>query len=225
MWLHGVGEADGTFWHRAFLPLDDVAGLRRLYPTAAARTLSAPALGGEPCAAWFDLASYPLTADEPEAWPEESPEACGEPRECTTALSESVARIHRLLDSLAEEGVATERIVLGGFSQGGALALAAGLCHRRRLAGLVCVSGWCTQRTQLASRVHAANARARILLCSGTSDPVVPFALAKRSAAALEAAMPTGRSVRFEKADRGRHPPTQREVLVVTQFIRECFGG
>ena len=60
--------------------------------------------------------------------------------------------------------------MLGGFSQGGATALAAALSYHRRLAGLVCISGWCPDRTR--PRAHAANAALPIFFSYGTADPV-----------------------------------------------------
>ena len=112
--------------------------------------------------------------------------------------------------------------MLGGFSQGGATALAAGLSYHRRLAGLVCISGWCPDRTQ--PRAHAANAAVPVFFSYGTADPVVTFPLAHQSALALKVALPGG-AVTVEKFDRGTHPPKRPELAMAADFIRRRLSS
>ena len=72
-----------------------------------------------------------------------------------------------------ERGVPSEQIVLAGFSQGGAIALAAGLRHARPLAGIVALSTYLPISATLASERSAANARTPIFWGHGSADPVV----------------------------------------------------
>src|SRR5690606_26971875 len=66
-----------------------------------------------------------------------------------------------------------DRVVLAGFSQGGAVALHAGLRHAARLAGIIALSTYLPFRTRLASELSAANREAPVLMCHGSQDAVV----------------------------------------------------
>lgn len=96
---------------------------------------------------WFEIVSTPLGLDEPE-------EPSG-----PSGLRETVHSLHATLDGLVADGLRSERILLGGFSQGGAAALAAALCYPARLAGVVCISGWAPIRDTLEATMHHANRR------------------------------------------------------------------
>ncbi|MGN6382131.1 MAG: alpha/beta hydrolase, partial [Dyella sp.] len=86
-----------------------------------------------------------------------------------------------------ERGVPSERIVLAGFSQGGAIALAAGLRHAQKLAGIVALSTYLPLGAALAAERSAANAGVPIFWGHGTMDPVVILQRGLDSRAALEA--------------------------------------
>ena len=84
-------------------------------------------------------------------------------------------------------GVSEERIVLAGFSQGGAIALQAGVRHPRRLAGIMALSTYLTLPEKLESEMSPANGDCPIFMAHGTQDPVVPFEGGRLSRQALEA--------------------------------------
>jgi predicted esterase len=84
--------------------------------------------GGVEMPSWFDLDAIPVT---PDAWDD------------TTGLSSTVTQIHAMVDKLErEDSIPSERIMIGGFSQGGCASLLAALTCDRKLAGTVCFSGW-----------------------------------------------------------------------------------
>lgn len=66
---------------------------------------------------------------------QESPDA-------VTSIHDAVARVHKLIDEEVEKGTPPERIVIGGFSQGGAISVASGIRYPKKLGGIVCFSGW-----------------------------------------------------------------------------------
>jgi phospholipase/carboxylesterase len=78
-------------------------------------------------------------------------------------------------------GMPAEKIVLAGFSQGGAIALQAGLRHPRKLAGVMALSTYLTLEDTLLSEASPANRDTPILMAHGTQDPVVPLKLAVSS--------------------------------------------
>jgi phospholipase/carboxylesterase len=100
---------------------------------------------------------------------------------------ESARRVAACIDREVQRGVVASRIVLAGFSQGGAVALYAGLRHPERLAGILAMSCYLPFAETLATERSAANAEVPILLCHGRSDPVVPIAMGLEARADLEA--------------------------------------
>ena len=161
LWLHGLGDT-GAGWQGAFGPLAAAATFH--HPTAP--TAPVTINGGMQSTSWMDLKTFPVDLSEPEA---------GADFEAT------VASVHAMLEQIEAEGTPAEQILIGGFSQGGATSLAAGLAYPRRLAGIVSISGWAAYRKDFASRVHAANSAVPVLFTCGTADPVVDYSLTKRS--------------------------------------------
>ena len=166
IWLHGLG-ADG----HDFEPIVPELGLRFpvrfVFPHAPVRAVTIN--GGMAMRAWYDIFSFDRHAEE---------DAAG--------IRASAAAVTELVDREIARGVASERIVLAGFSQGGAIALHAGLREPRPLAGVLALSTYLPLATTLASERSAANARIPIFMAHGTDDPVLPFAMAEASRRALE---------------------------------------
>ena len=114
---------------------------------------------------WFELASPDLSSDM-----------------IAQACSDAVPTIHQMLDSLAERyRLPTSEMVLGGFSQGGMVALSAGLSYSASLGGIFCLSGgWLTPDQTLTQ-----NTNLPVFLAHGEADPVVPISMMKNSETAL----------------------------------------
>lgn len=165
--LHGLG-ADG--WD--FVPIVNELALampvRWIFPHAPERAVTVNA--GYVMRAWYDIRSFT---------PEGRADAAG--------LAQSVQRVNRYLDTEIARGIAAERIVLAGFSQGGAVALAAGLRYPKRLAGLLALSTYLPFPERLALEKARANADVPILMCHGQVDAVVDIAMGREARATLEA--------------------------------------
>jgi phospholipase/carboxylesterase len=155
IWLHGLG-ADGN----DFAPIvpelvsADWPALRFVFPHAPVQPVSIN--GGVPMRAWYDIYGFDSRAPQDEAGI----------RRAVEAVEALIAREH-------ERGVPSERIVLAGFSQGGAIALAAGLRHAQPLAGIVALSTYLPISATLASERSNANLRVPIFWGHGSADPVV----------------------------------------------------
>lgn len=156
IWLHGLG-ADGNDFAPIVPELVDPSwpALRFVFPHAPIQPVSIN--NGVPMRAWYDIAVVDLLARQDEAGV----------RRSIDAVEALIAREH-------ERGVASEHIVLAGFSQGGAIALAAGLRHAQTLAGIVALSTYVPIHATLAAERHAANAATPIFWGHGSADPVVP---------------------------------------------------
>jgi phospholipase/carboxylesterase len=162
LWLHGLG-ADGY----DFVPLVPELHLpqscepRFVFPHAPVRPVTIN--NGVRMRAWYDILG--LSRDS---------------REDESGIRESVASIERLIREQQESGIPAERIVVAGFSQGGALALHTGLRHADPLAGILCLSGWLPLARTL-GEASPANQRTPILMTHGLYDAVLPIELATRS--------------------------------------------
>jgi phospholipase/carboxylesterase len=94
------------------------------------------------------------------------------------------AGVHKLIDRELERGVASDRILLAGFSQGGAVCFQAALTYDKPLAGYMALSTWFP--TADAIEVHPANAALPVLLCHGTQDKILPLTMAQNAKQYLE---------------------------------------
>eukprot|EP01052_Picozoa_sp_SAG31_P004743 SAG31_NODE_200_length_20519_cov_57.688833_6_plen_862_part_00 len=263
VWLHGLGDS-GNRWKGKF-PLErtnsskamatvDLSAVQSpgnpdasqhpvvefIFPKANIRAVTAHTVSckasrrNEEIPAWFDIKQLPVTETEP----------------CPPAdqLEEAVADIHRLLDRLIlnNQGTPVRRVVLGGFSQGGALALHAGLSYRNSsadmrsegsgLAGIVSISGWCVCRTSKSATPTALQATAQLNLdhpgrrrappvffSCGTADEVVSFSLAKRSAQQLTDSLGKDH-VTMLHVSRTAHLPKKNEIDAASRFMKDCIS-
>jgi len=170
IWLHGLG-ADGHDFEPIVeeFDLDRLPPIRFIFPHAPMRAVTIN--GGYVMRAWYDVVSPDFAPGREEA----------------DGVRQSTAQIEALLARENERGVAAERIVLAGFSQGGAVALHAGLRHAQRLAGVLALSCYLPLADTLAAEAHASNRQVPLFMAHGRHDPVVPYDYGKRSAKLLKA--------------------------------------
>ena len=199
LWLHGLGDT-GAGWKGAFGPLSNKATF--IHPDAPVQPVSSPVHQGEEMTSWFDITTWPLGLAEPEG---------------PAGTAETVTNIHSKLEDIEASGVPSNKIVLGGFSQGGAVAILAGLTYPRALGGIVAISGWGLYREGLPERVHEANKATPMHFSVGKGDPIVTFPLTKRSGEILQSIL--GERVNIVHAGRAMHPPDQMEMMAAARFI------
>jgi phospholipase/carboxylesterase len=167
IWLHGLG-ADG----HDFEPIVPELGLRIpvrfVFPHAPVRPVTIN--GGMAMRAWYDILGFDRQAAED-----------------AEGIRTSAAAVTKLIDRELARGMASDRIVLAGFSQGGAIALQTALREPRPLAGVLALSTYLPLRATLAAERSAANSGLPIFMAHGTADPVLPLTLAESSRRTLEA--------------------------------------
>ena len=105
-----------------------------------------------------------------------------------TGIRDAQKAIDALIDHEIQRGIAAHKIVLAGFSQGGAIALQTGLRQKNRLAGILALSCYLPLSDYLPVEANVANATIPILMAHGTFDPVVPISLAVASRDSLRQA-------------------------------------
>jgi phospholipase/carboxylesterase len=169
IWLHGLG-ADGF----DFVPIVNELRLpatlpvRFVFPHAAPRPVTIN--NGFVMRAWYDILGFGAGRPEDEA-----------------GIRQSEEVVRQYVEREVAGGIATGRIVIAGFSQGGAIALQAGLRYPQRLAGIMALSTYLPLRATVTSEASGANRDVPILMCHGLRDPIVPAELGKASRDALQA--------------------------------------
>jgi len=202
LWLHGLG-ADG----HDFVPIVAELGLpvtrpvRFVFPQAPYRRVTIN--GGYEMRAWYDIRS--LAAAE---------------RADGAGLAESVAMLHALIDAEIARGVPAARIVVAGFSQGGAVALHAAASAAHRLAGVIALSTYLPLPARFAATAHPANAALPVLQCHGLDDTVVGLAMGSAARDALRAA---GYPVQWHALAMA-HEVTREEIAVVAAWLAARLG-
>jgi len=144
------------------LPLPEDLAMRFIFPHAPVQPVTIN--NGMEMRAWYDIAMNDISR-----LPDEG------------GIRASQAAIERLLARERDRGIESTRIVLAGFSQGGAIALQAGLRHGVRLAGLMALSTYVPLADRLAAEANPANRGVPIFMAHGTADPMIAFARAQAS--------------------------------------------
>ncbi len=166
IWLHGLG-ADGHDFEPIVpeLRLPQGLAVRFIFPHAP--SIPVTINGGMVMPAWFDIRGMDLdtAVDEKDIY-------------------QSVTATRALIEREVERGIPTERIVLAGFSQGGAVVLHTALSHPEKLAGLMVLSSFFAAQGALTP--HPANRDIPIHVFHGTQDPMAPETLGQQSVASLK---------------------------------------
>ncbi|MGD8514505.1 MAG: alpha/beta hydrolase-fold protein [Granulosicoccaceae bacterium] len=164
IWLHGLG-ADGYDFEPIVPEMDLPAGhgIRFVFPHAPHRPITIN--NGYVMRGWYDIREPDLSRREDEP-----------------GIRESAASIEALIDSeRTRYGLPASRILLAGFSQGGAIALHTGLRYPEPVAGVLALSAYVPLSGTLASERHSANLEVPIFMAHGDHDPVIALAQAQAS--------------------------------------------
>jgi phospholipase/carboxylesterase len=167
VWLHGLG-ADGHDFAPLVPQLADPAwpALRFVFPHAPMRAVTVN--GGMRMRAWYDIVGARIADRQDEA-----------------GIRASVGELDALIAREGARGIPPERVLVAGFSQGGAIALAGALRHGSALAGVIALSTYLPLAERLAAERYAANAQIPVFMAHGSLDPIVPEPLGVASRDAL----------------------------------------
>jgi phospholipase/carboxylesterase len=165
IWLHGLG-ADGHDFEPIVPELGLPFGARFVFPHAPIRPVTIN--NGMRMRAWYDILGFSGVAED------------------DLGVRASAAAVARLVDREVDRGIAANRIVIAGFSQGGAVALHFALRAPQRLGGVLALSTYLPLADSLVREKTAANADLPIFMAHGSGDPVIPLALAEESRRRLE---------------------------------------
>lgn len=164
IWLHGLG-ADGHDFESIVTALD-LPEVRFILPHAPYRAVTLN--NGYEMRAWYDI--YGLSPDSPQDEP---------------GIRQSQNEIETLISLEKTRGIEARRIVLAGFSQGGAIALHTALRHEESLAGVLALSSYLPLKTRLKDEAHIANQGLPIFMAHGSFDNIISMETAQLSAQLL----------------------------------------
>jgi phospholipase/carboxylesterase len=168
IWLHGLG-ADGYDFVDIVPSLDlpQGNGVRFIFPHAPSRSVTLN--GHMVMPAWFDIFALDIHAKIDEV-----------------GIAEGETLIQELIDEQIQSGIDAKRIVIVGFSQGGALALYTALCSKRLLGGVAGLSTYLPLQAAMMQHTDFPHPSMPIFLAHGLLDPVVPYWMGHQSLACLE---------------------------------------
>ena len=202
IWLHGLG-ADGHDFEPIVpeLRLDPGLNVRFVFPHAPMMPVTINQ--GFVMRAWYDIRKADIGAEPDEKGIRASAELVGE-----------------MIDAQIENGIAPARIVLAGFSQGGAIVLHAGLRYPAKLAGIMALSTYLPLADSLAAEKSEDNAETPIFLAHGSIDPVVPLPLAQKSRQQLEQAK---YPVEWHEYNGLAHGVSEQEIYHIAEWLEKVL--
>ena len=207
IWLHGLG-ADGYDFVSIVKELEVntlpglEGGVRFIFPHAPMRPVTIN--NGMVMRAWYDIKMADLVRQEDEA-----------------GLRASQAEIEKLLAREKQRGVAAQRIVLAGFSQGGAITLQTGLRHPERLAGLMVLSSYLPLASTVAAEAAAINRDVPIFMAHGAHDPIIDLS---RASASREQLATLGHQVEWHEYPM-EHSVCMEEVQAIRAWLGKVLGN
>ncbi len=203
IWLHGLG-ADG----HDFIPVVDELELptdtafRFVFPHAPMRPITIN--NGMVMRGWYDIHDIPLDADKTD-------------RAGRAGLEHSSGIVRDLIVQENQRGIATDHIFLAGFSQGGAVALFAGLRFSQPLAGIIALSAYLPDPDSIEAERSGQNLATPIFMAHGNQDPVIPVGAGQLSYQTLAGA---GHDISWHTYDMP-HSVHPDEIRDIARFIRQ----
>lgn len=168
IWLHGLGADGRDFVSLATdLQFSQDFPVRFIFPHAPIRSVTIN--NGYMMRAWFDVFGFEETSKQDEH-----------------GLQDAQIQLEQLLNQEKSRGIPSERIILGGFSQGGALALHCGLRYTKRLGGIIALSTYLPVANKISFELSEGNRSTKILMAHGEYDKLVPLRFGQFSYELLE---------------------------------------
>lgn len=196
IFLHGLGDT-GHGWVSAMGSIRP-PHMKVMCPTAP--TMPVTLNAGFEMPSWFDLKTLDVSGPEDEE-----------------GIRKATQNIHSMIDSEVKSGIASNRIMLGGFSQGGALALFAGLTYPQALGGIMALSCWLPMHKMFPG-LRKTPANVPVFQCHGDCDPVVPYKFGQLSSSVLKTFMTNSKFTTYSGLS---HSSNEAELDDMKTFIEQ----
>ncbi|KAM6976612.1 LOW QUALITY PROTEIN: acyl-protein thioesterase 1 [Aplochiton taeniatus] len=200
IFLHGLGDT-GHGWAEAFASIR-TPHVKYICPHA--RIMPVTLNMGMAMPSWFDIIGLRTDA-----------------KEDVSGIKKAAEDINTLIDQEVKNGIPSNRIVLGGFSQGGALSLYTSLTTQQKLGGIVALSCWLPLQSSFPqASASTANKDIHVLQCHGEADPLVPLVFGSRTVEKLKSFINPA-NVTFKTYPDMPHSACQEEMMDIKQFIEK----
>ena len=202
IWLHGLG-ADGHDFEPVVPHLlwPGAPAIRFIFPHATVRPVTVN--GGMRMRAWYDIVSIDSDRNHDVA-----------------GIRESMAQTQQLIDREVQRGIKPSRIVLAGFSQGGAIAIQVAMRQEQKLAGLLALSTYLLLADELEAEATEISREQPVFMGHGLVDPVVPVSMGEKAATSLRE---LGCQVSWH-AYNMQHSVSMEEISDISFWLKERLG-
>ncbi|XP_058495069.1 acyl-protein thioesterase 1 [Solea solea] len=202
IFLHGLGDT-GHGWAETFANIR-IPHVKYIFPHAP--TMPVTLNFGMNMPSWFNIYSLSFDAEEDES-----------------GIKRASDNIKALIDQEVKNGIPSHRIMLGGFSQGGALSLYTALTTQQKVAGVVALSCWLPLRSSFPqATANCPNKDMHVLQCHGDADPLVNQAFGKMTADKMKTLI-NDTNVTFKSYQGLSHSSCPEELVDVKQFIEKLL--
>lgn len=198
IFFHGLGDT-GHGWASSLRAIQ-APHVKIICPTAPDMPVTLNA--GFRMPSWFDLRSLDSNTPEDE-----------------DGICKAASMVHSLVGKEIDGGIPSNRIAVGGFSQGGALAIFSALTFVQPLAGIIGLSCWLPLHRKFPAEA-VGNKETPLLQCHGNCDPVLPYKWGQLSASILKQFMP---HTEFKTYNGLMHTSCDEEMLDVQKFLDKCL--
>jgi phospholipase/carboxylesterase len=201
IWLHGLGANGHDF--EPIVPQiskDVIRQTRFIFPHAPQRPITIN--GGMIMSGWYDVVGMDLTD-----------------RQDAQGIYDSEQILCNYVTQEIEQGIPTNRIVLAGFSQGGAIALHTGLRYPLAFAGIMALSTYLPLADTVENEIHVANRQTTVFMAHGQSDQVISLVHAEHSRTKLEK---FGYSVEWHSYNM-QHNVCIEEIADISHWLSACL--
>jgi phospholipase/carboxylesterase len=199
IWLHGLGADGGDFAGivpELNLPKDHT--IRFIFPHAPIRPITLN--GGFEMPGWYDITSLDRNAIQD-----------------IEGIQETTREIHAMIAEQLQQGIASTKIILAGFSQGGAISLFSGLTYDKSLGGILALSTYLPIADTFRKTRHNANQNTPILMVHGTQDNIVALEFGQQSEMVLKE---MGYPITWQAYPMG-HSVCKPELQLIGQWLQQ----
>ncbi|CAO3629971.1 unnamed protein product [Cunninghamella echinulata] len=197
VFLHGLGDS-GAGWSFLAEELSNIfPNIKWVLPNAPSRPITLNA--GFKMPGWFDITGL----------------------DKSSLNDEMKKEFNQIIRQEVENGIPSERIIVGGFSQGGVMSLLTGLTSEYKFGGVIGCSCWLALAEKMKTMGSEANKKTPVLMCHGTVDNVVQYQFGKESSEALKN---YGYDVTFKSYPGLAHSASPQELRDISDFIKARLG-
>lgn len=203
IWLHGLGASGNDF--EPIVPelrLAETPGVRFVFPHAPLRPIAIN--GGATMRGWYDISSLDFGSREQDA----------------AGIKESAEHVNALIEAEISNGIVPGNILLAGFSQGGAIALYAGLTSQHELGGILALSTYLPIQDESLANLNAHAKRIPIFMAHGQFDDVIHIQHAVQS---RDVMLENGLQVQWHQYPMA-HSVSAEQIGDVSLWLKSQFG-